>query len=75
MDPIPRHLERVVGILAEQRVLPPPPPVALAFRDLLAGGVEVSGKPSASPACSTNWRDPGALTGTCKPLLTSLTVP
>jgi hypothetical protein len=49
VDPIPRHLERVVGLLAEQRVIPPPPTVTLAFRDLLAGGVEVSGETFREP--------------------------
>jgi hypothetical protein len=76
VDPIPRHLERVVGILAEQRVLPPPPPVALAFRDLLAGGVEVSGETFREPGVLDELEGPGGANRvTCKPLLTSLTVP
>ena len=76
MDPVPRRLQRAVGLLAEQRALPPPLPVALAIRDLLARRVEVFSETFREPDIRDELgRGLGALTATCKTLLTSLGVP
>ena len=76
MDPVPRQLQRAVGLLAEQHALPPPLPVALAIRDLLAVRVEVFGETFREPDVRDELgRGLGALTATCKTLLTSLGVP
>ncbi len=75
MDPVPRQLQRAVGHLAEQNTFPPLP-VALAIRDLLAGRVEVFGETFRKPEVRDDLgRGLGALTATCKTLLTSLGVP
>jgi hypothetical protein len=73
--PTPRQLERVDGDVVEGRALPPPPPVALTFRDLLAGGVEVSGEALREPDVRDELEGPGALTVTCRMLLISLAAP
>ena len=59
VDPVPRQIEQGVGILAERRVLPPPLQVALAFRNLLAGGVEVSDEALREPDVRNELQGPG----------------